>query len=286
MSSRRPSLSVYGYTDHKLYLNDYYEHKKSLPGGYSYRTFSRDAGFSSPNILKMVIEGKRNIGEKSLDNFAKALRLEGKMKEYFINMVRMNQATTDPQRERFYKNLRKLIPHSRKRMLNGETFDYLSHWINPVIREMVELKEFSPDPYWISNLLHMAPSFKEISKSMQFLKKENFIKQDNKGRFHATENMVVTSEDIKNLSIRNYHRAILDLAKEMITILPVEDREFGALTIKIKEQDLKELKQKIKAIRQDLHMWSLEHEVSSDSPKKGKEVIVQINLQMFPHTKI
>ena len=51
--------------------------RKDGKRGYSYRAFSKAAGFSSPNVLKLVIEGKRNIGPEAVENFITALGLSG-----------------------------------------------------------------------------------------------------------------------------------------------------------------------------------------------------------------
>ena len=86
------SLSVYGYTDFRTYLRDYYEFRKDGQHDYSFRAFSKTAGFSSPNILKLMIDGERNISPEATQKFCKGLNLTGQMAEYFATLVRMNQA--------------------------------------------------------------------------------------------------------------------------------------------------------------------------------------------------
>jgi len=46
---RATTLSVYGYTDYRAYLRNFYDMRKESERGYSYRAFSKAAGFSSPN---------------------------------------------------------------------------------------------------------------------------------------------------------------------------------------------------------------------------------------------
>lgn len=289
--ARIKALSIYGYTDFRSYLSDFYAYRKQLPGGYSYRMFSRDAGFSSPNILKLVIEGKRNIGEKSFQSFINALKLEPKMGEYFVCLVRLNQSKTDSEKEIHFQKLRLLTPHSRKRKLSGEAYDYLNHWLNPLIREMVSLEGFCADPYWISRRIYKHVSTDEISKSLQFLIRENYIAQNDQGNFISNEMMVLSSDEIRSLSIRNYHRGMLELAKEMIQILDLDQREYGALTVRLPRNKMQELKDKLKAFRQDIHLWSIEQtkpeNVQSKSLKSDPDldVIIQLNMQMFPLSK-
>src|SRR5262249_34409505 len=139
-------LSVYGYTDFRVYLRDFYAFRKDGQHGYSFRTFSKSAGFSSPNILKLVIDGERNISPEATQKFVKALGLKGQMGEYFATLVRMNQAKSDPDKEYYFSILQKLTPQAKRRDLNAEGLKYVSHWLYPVIREMVALKDFRDDP--------------------------------------------------------------------------------------------------------------------------------------------
>lgn len=94
-------LSVFGYTDYRTYLRDFYDFRKDGQHGYSYRTFSKSAGFASPNILKLVVDGERNISPEAVQKFVKALGLKGQMADYFATLVRLNQAKTDVDKEHY-----------------------------------------------------------------------------------------------------------------------------------------------------------------------------------------
>lgn len=272
-------LSVYGYTNYRAYLKDYYEFRKDSQRGYSFRAFSKMAGFTSPNILKLVIDGERNLSPESIQKFIKALNLKGQMCEYFATLVKMNQAKSDADKEYYYAILQKLTPEAKKRDLNPESHKYLSHWLFPVIREMTALKEFRDDPYWISRRIYGKATINEITQALQFLQQEGFVEKHD-GRLIMKDNMVLSSDEVKSLSIRNYHRQMLEQAKESLESIPVEEREFGAVTFSIPESAVLELKYKLKQFRRDLHTWAMQ--VTED---KGGELIIQVNAQMYPHTK-
>lgn len=273
------ALNVFGYTDYRAYLRDFYEFRKDGQHGYSYRAFSKAAGFTSPNILKLVIDGERNISPDAVQKFIKALGLKGAMADYFTSLVKMNQAKTDAEKEEHFGTLQKLTPQAKKRDLNAESLRYVSHWLYPVIREMVSLEEFRDDPYWISRRLNGRATATEIAQALQFLTKEGFIVRE-EGKFVAKDNMVLSSDEVKSLAIRNFHRLMLEQAKETLESLPVEEREFGALTFVLPESALTELKFKMKQFRRELHTWAMQ--VANE---QGGEIVVQVNSQMYPHTK-
>lgn len=278
-NSQERVLSIYGYTNFRTYLRDYYDFRKDSQRGYSYRAFSKAAGFTSPNILKLVIDGERNISPEATLKFAKALNIKGQMSEYFATLVKMNQARSDTDKEYYFSILQKLTPQAKKRDLNSESHKYLSHWLYPVIREMTALTEFRDDPYWISRRIYGKASINEISQAIQFLLQEGFVEKID-GKLVNKDNMVLSSDEVRSLSIRNYHRQMLDQAKESLENIPVEEREFGAVTFSIPESAIVELKYKLKQFRRDLHTWAMQ--VTED---KGGELIIQVNAQMYPHTK-
>ncbi len=273
-------LKIYGYTDYRKYLKEFYENRKSSHKGYSYRAFSKAAGFSSPNFLKLVIEGKRNISSEATQKFIKALGLKGKSAEYFDCLVQMNQAKNDQLKEDFFHELKKLTPHAHRRELDAESLQYLSHWIYPVLRDMVDVFGFRDDPYWLMRRIHGDLSHQDVSSAFQFLAKSDFIRKDDEGKWHANDKMVSSSDEVRSLAVRNYHRQMLERAKESLERLPLEEREFGALTFVIAEKRLEELKKKLKDFRSELHDWAVQ-----TTEQDPGEVVVQVNFQMYPQTK-
>ena len=87
--SHRPS--VYEYVDYRAYLRAFYEAEKAQRAAFSYRYFARRAGLASPNFLKLVIEGKRNLGKESVLAFATALDLNAEETEFFNDLVAFAQ---------------------------------------------------------------------------------------------------------------------------------------------------------------------------------------------------
>jgi len=255
--------------DYRTYLKDYYSFRKESERGYSYRAFSKAAGFTSPNFLKLVIEGDRNVSAQVIPQFCKALHLEGTSAEYFTALVRMNQAKNDEEKDQCFAILQKLTPHHKR------------HWLYPTLREMILLNDFQEDPYWISRRLLGTASPAEVSSALSFLLQEGFIRRDEpSGKLTLEDNMVFSSDEVRSLAIRNYHRQMLDCAKNALEKLPMEQREFGAITFVLPEASLEELKYRLKKFRDDLHNWAIQ----AASGGKGDSV-VQLNIQMFPQAK-
>jgi len=287
-------LSVYGYTSYRAYLKDFYAFRKEGQHGYSYRAFSKAAGFTSPNFLKLVIDGQRNISPDAIEKFIFALKLKGPMAEYFRSLVKMNQAPDDNEKEKWFHHLKQLTPHSKRRSLQAENLRYLSHWLYPALLEMVHLRDFRFDPYWIARRLHTQVAMTDIVSAWNFLLEEGFATANDQGGFTVTDNMVLSTDEVGNLAIRNYHRQMLGQAAESLANLPVSEREFGALTFILPSNAIDQLKQKLKAFRKELHEWAMaavaenataENSTGNNERTPNGESVIQVNMQMYPHTK-
>jgi len=60
MKGLSKKIDLNTYKDYRLFLEDYYKARQSENNGkFSYRQFSKEAGFGSPNYLPMIISGKK-----------------------------------------------------------------------------------------------------------------------------------------------------------------------------------------------------------------------------------
>src|SRR5262245_35695049 len=102
---REDAIDVFEYVDYRAYLRDYYAHAKRARRGFSHRAFSRRVGLGSPNHLKRVMDGTRNLTLDMANRFAEALGLSGDAGEYFVQLVRLGQGRTSLERSRVYEKL-------------------------------------------------------------------------------------------------------------------------------------------------------------------------------------
>ena len=278
--TQQESPNLYSYFDYRDYLRDYYDWRKNSSKGYSYRSFSKAAGFKSPNFLKLVIEHKRNLTPSSVENFSTALKLNKQQGNYFKHLVAMNQSDTDSEKKKHLNQLKKLLPYNSKRELGSEVVEYLSNWLHPVIREMALLPDFRDDPYWIVRRLTDQSTVKEITQALNFLKKHSFITKREDGTFEVSDKLICSSDEIKSLAVRSYHRTVLGQSQQSLDYLDMTEREFGALILALPEESIKELKHKLKDFREELHKWAI------GEAQEGKPCsVVQFNFQMYPQTR-
>ncbi|MCB0393911.1 MAG: TIGR02147 family protein, partial [Bdellovibrionales bacterium] len=90
---------VSDYLDYRQYLSDVYRFRQRTESvglrKYNYAAFSAAADIRSPNYLRMVIAGERNLSKEMCSKFARALRLDRYQEIEFEILVRYGQES-DP----------------------------------------------------------------------------------------------------------------------------------------------------------------------------------------------
>ena len=73
---------IFAYDDYRAFLRDFYASKKGQKRGFSLRAFSRKAGLTSSNYLKLVMDGDRNLSASMAERFADACGLREREQAY------------------------------------------------------------------------------------------------------------------------------------------------------------------------------------------------------------
>jgi len=277
MTRWKSQINIYLYLDHRAYLRDWHQEAKTSSKIFSYRLFSLKAGFKSPNFLKLVMEGKRNLSEEGIHKFATGLNLNKREKEYFYNLVLFNQAETHEQKNLHYQHLLKAQKVYNITPLEQDRYDYYSTWYHPVIRELMLSPGFDHTPEWIAKNIfpHITPQ--QAQKSMELLVKMGFVKMNRKGLWEQSNSLVSTGADVQSVILMNYHRSILDVTKEILNKVHYQQRDIHSLTLGIGKEQLPLLKKKVREFYQDI----LKVVCMEDKP----EDIVLLNIQLLPVTK-
>ena len=99
------------YKDYRKFMQDFYDERKRT-GAFSWREFSKLAGFASPTYLKLVCEGKSGLSKVKMKQVSKAMGLTGYEEEYFSLLVVLAKATKDAdKKEALLSSLREVFVH-------------------------------------------------------------------------------------------------------------------------------------------------------------------------------
>lgn len=277
MKSGDTKINLYEYTDYRKYLKDWFAAGKLTRQSYSYRVFSKKAGFKSTNFIMLVIQGHRNLSEESLSKCSVALHLNKQEQEFFRNLVFFNQSQTHQDKDNYYQRLLQSKKFSQLKPIEKQQYEYYSAWYHPVVRELVASKDFDGTPEWIAKKLSPPITPAQAGKSIDLLESLGFITKNGNGGWKQCSSIISTGPELTSVVVHNYHKHLLDLSKDVMDKLSLEYRDTSAMTLGVPRERLPQLRDKIREFRKEILKM-----VSDDT---HPEAVALLNIQFYPVTK-
>lgn len=276
-----PNKDIVLYTDYRKFLRDYYRYRKENSSSFSYRLFAEMAGFSSVSFLKMVLDEERNITNKSINQISNALKLNKKNTVYFEHIVKFTQSKTFDQKMEALKKIHQFRKKNKPELIQPEELDYLTHWLHPIIREMVELPQFEENLLKIAQRIHFSVTLDDVKNSLNFLEKHGFLKRDIMNNLHKKKKTLATktiATDLEfSLIAQKYHLKILELAAQAIADFPRDKRFVVSSTLSMSQKNFSIACKRIESLFFEL----LELAEKDDTV----EQIYLLNVNFFPTLK-
>jgi uncharacterized protein (TIGR02147 family) len=269
--------NIFSYINFRTYLTEYYAEKKAENSRFSYRMFSRICSFSSPNFIKLIAEGKRNLSTDGIEKVAKGLKLNKNESRFFTNLVHFNQSSSHEDKKRFYEKLSYFKSFKEIKKIEHEFYRYLSKWLYPVIREMTLLKNFNESPSKIAEQVTGNITEDEVKEAIQMLRDLEFIQPDKRNRLRATDKTIKTDPEVLNVSVKNFHKEMIGKAMDSMDETAQELRDISALTIAVNKKTFLETKKRIQEFRDELNVML--------SKSTDVDAVYQLNFQFFNLTK-
>ena len=264
---------IVDYTDFRKYMRDFYEDRK-LRSAFSWREFSKNAGFSSPSYMKVVCDGKSKLSRIGVERTGAAMGLSGFEMDYFRAMVQFGQAETEEKKTEAYKKMIAIAKTYKVRTLEGELFQYYDTWRNPVLRELAPIMP-GATPGEMAKMCYPEISAAEVRDSLDFLTKSGLLKKVD-GNFEQSETSVKGTTDATRLALRGMHREMSKLATPALD-LPKEVRNFSGVTMGLSRESYRKIEGVLDECRRQI--------IDIAAEEKNIEQVYRLNLQLFPLTK-
>ncbi|MBX2988296.1 MAG: TIGR02147 family protein [Bdellovibrionaceae bacterium] len=275
--------SVSDYMDYRVYLADWYAHRRKLSQGeirpYGYQMFSAAANIKSPNYLKMIIEGRRNLSDDMIGKFGKALGLNKEQTEEFRYLVHSSQATDPVDRNVYLKKLSELRVERKLRSgeIDRKTWEKIPNWVAWVVYAMVDQEGVSFDLPTLKRLLRGKATEHEIDESLKGLLASGELSRNDEGVLVKSRHLIESPEDVPVALVRKLQAQLMLLGLESLYQDAPTDREFGTLTLAMTKAEFEEVKFKLRQLRKSVH----KDNAIARGQGKGERVY-QLNIQLFP----
>ncbi|MFN8846517.1 MAG: TIGR02147 family protein [Bdellovibrionales bacterium] len=280
-----PVLSEY--MDYRKYLADFYsfrrEQTKKDIRPYNYQMFSAAANIKSPQYLRLIIEGKRNLSDDMVAKFSKALNLNREQTDELLVLVHYTQATDPSERNRYLKTLMEFRVSQKIKSgeIDSKAFEQIPGWVTWILHSMTDLKGVKFDIQTLKSLLGDKATQDEIQESLdKLLKSGQLVRDPETQELKKSRPLMENADNIPVALVRKLQAELLYLGMESLFQDDPLEREFGTVTLSLTEKEFEEIKFKLRQMRKQMT------KDNSIARAQGPgERIYQLNIQLFPVTK-
>jgi len=283
--STPPRLNLF--TDYRHYLREFYEFRRNQTRSslrpYSYANFAAAADIKSPNYLKLIIDGQRNLSTEMAKRFAKAMNLAKEDTEEFVALVDYTQATEPLERNRYLKALADIRVRQQLKSgeINADTWNKVPSWVTWVLYALADQKGVSFKPDELFEAMRGKARSEDIRRSFEKLLTSGELTQNAEtGEVTKGRELMAGSEDVPVAMVRKLQAELIYLGLESLFQDQPQDREFGAQTLALTEKEFEQLKFELRQFRK---RWAKDIGVARKGEKGDR--VFQLNIQLFPVTK-
>jgi uncharacterized protein (TIGR02147 family) len=270
------SVSIYSFTDFRIYLKEYYRNRKTHDKNFSHRFIQEKVGASSAGWFSDILSGRIALTSAHLVRLGKLMDLRPSELDYLESMVNYAQAASTEDGERHYRRLLS-VRETKMETVGTERFEFYTQWWHSAIRELLFFYDFDGDYQALA--VKLLPPIKpaQARKSISLLVQLGFIKKNAQQKFRPTD--VALRKDTTNKSGH-----LLDLLKTQSHLgtlaldrMDKDARDISALTLSLSKEGFEKARVEIRALRKRLL------DLTEEDIKP--EAVYQCNFQMFPITQ-
>ena len=255
-----------------VWLKLEFERLKKKNPRYSLRAFAKTLSLPSGRVSE-YLSNKRQITLAVGEQIATQLKFDEELKALFLQYTKAHSETKkDLQRE--LSQIEKAPKFEFVSTDSQDRFRIVADWHHFAILSLMELTDFQSSAEWISKKLGLPLPL--IEESLERLERVEII--DRKEMPWKVKSLNLrTTDGGASEALREFHLKNLEMAKEKLVNVPVEDRDFSAITIAIDKAKLPFAKGMIRDFRRKL--------TSLLEAGEKKNEVYRLSIQFFPLNK-
>lgn len=211
---KRPNPSQF--MDCKAYLTAMAEYLGTTREGFTFRGFSREAGFGAPNYYQLVMTGRRRLTRAAIPKFARGLKLSESEWRVFEALANYNLAKDEGTRRHYLGVFQDCARENGSRLKDDALLWYVSDWRNLALRELVRREDFVEDTAWISAKFMGGLSRRYSRMALRRMEENSILHRDASGRLRADMAFSIPSNAQRETAIRGYHAEMFRQAGDAV----------------------------------------------------------------------
>jgi len=278
---KRTTIDIFQFMQYRPFFRAVYDDLKRKDVRFSFRSLQVRAGFSgTSNHFWQILNGSIQLTVPAADRYAVALGLTAKEKAHLRNMLALEQAKSDEEKEAIIIEMLSSSRFLSDKKYQAAALVMFSDSLLPILFNAVSLDTFKEDPAWIAANYFNDISPAEIAAALQKLIDHGLLYRDEYGilrqaQINLTDYLSAsreTSEAIKTMR-RTQIRKTMTQALDAMDSQPFNERLFYSSSIPVSKELYEEMKERVIAFQEDLRAIAL----------KGttKDAVYQLNIQFY-----
>ena len=265
--------NVFGYLDYRAYLRDWYKAYKASHPRFSYRALALKVGYRSHGFFSQVLDNQSNVSVETAMNFAEAIGLRKRERDYFLLLVRYNQEDRTAPRAKLFARLAQ-FKESPAKLLRQDQDAFLGSWKNAAVRELLGIQTFQTgaEAAWGARLTPPVDAA-EIRRSLDLLLELGLAHRTAAG-IVRTDACVETGTRYSEPATRGYMRQVHDLGGEALDRFARADRHHAWATVSVSQATFETMREELRTLVTRF-LALAEQDASPDR-------VLQLNLEFFP----
>jgi len=240
--------------------------KASNPELSSLREISRRLGYANPSYLADIIGGRRRLKVDMARKLACILQLNVREAAALVEMAKRQGATSGVDHAAAQQKTTRMVL---------DRFRFVADWFHLAILETLDLQRAPQNAEEFSRRLGRRISRTTAELAITRLKRLGLITHA-AGKLAKTTNDLFVGDEASNEAIRLHHLQMIDLAKDCLQNLPMEQRDIRGTMLAIKRADWPQLLAMVSEFHHELHALHAAGEA---------DLVVRINTQAFSLTQ-
>lgn len=201
---------------------------------YSKRAFAKRLGISHGALIE-IMSGRRQFSARMAKRLSEKLLLNPRQMALIFDQK---------------------LPPMESLVLKEDEFQLIADWCHYAIMSLIKVEKRNHSAEWLAKRLALPVS--QVTEAIDRLKRLGLIRQMKSGLLTRVERRLNTSDGIASLSIRLYHRLMLEEAAKKLESVPTDRRDFSSFTMAVNSRKLpsaikliREFQEKLAALLQD-----------------------------------
>ena len=228
---KQPTLDLLHYTDYRQLLAEYLRWRREVDGAFLAKELMLKAGFTGPNYLRELLDGKKNLSEEGAARLAAAMGLSEPDQLHFTRLVRFNQSRQAEEKLALLQEMVAVAPDFEVAKLALGQLELLGDGAAVALREALHahpstIKELGE----LGERLCPPLARRESLRAFRALQALDLVREGPDGCWRPTERIMATEPQVAGLAALAYHRNKVQLALQALENFGPKEREFQGIT--------------------------------------------------------